>query len=125
MYDEYIDALIDLAQAATTLTVASGTLPPKEGVAVSASGGNVSRYLGGDSLLKLSFAVNAKCAKQADVLTALGDIHAALLPSAPVDREGWQMTGITIRSAPAYMGQDQSNMHIYTSAIEARIYIRR
>ena len=124
MYKPYIDALVGIAQTATGLPVAGGSLPPREGVAVAASGGSLTRFMDGGGALKLSLAVNAKCADQATALAELGAVHAALLDMPPYDTPAWEMMGVSVRSAPTYMGVDAGGMHIYTSSIEARIFQR-
>lgn len=123
-YTAYIDAILAVAQSATPLTVACGLLPPAGGVAAEAAGGNVKMFMDGSAYVRLAVSINVKAAKHdAGCLDALSAVHAALQGAIPSGAT-WNITGIAIKTPPSYMGQDMDRMHVYTSAIEARIYVR-
>lgn len=124
-YSAVISAVIGIADASTTMRVECGVLPPAAGVSVVSAGGTTKAHMDGGMFMRLPISINIKGeTHDAECLTALGAVHSALISAALPNNSGWQMTGISIKSPPMYLGPDTSGMHLYGSSIEARIFVK-
>lgn len=104
-------------------TVVVGALPPDGGLALVPGGGTANRFMDGDSLLKMSVAVNSKSREQADALSLLEQACADLPTEFCPYADAWLVSGASIRRPPTLLGQDSAGWWMYGCNVEIRVYI--
>ena len=119
-YDEVTEAVRERLETALGVPVFVGALPPNGGMALTVNSGTVQRDMAGNAFCRLRIGVNAKAAGQPDVVQAMGEAHAALIDMT-AETKDWQLTGISVTSAPAVATLDAAGNYITMSQTEVRV----
>ena len=122
-YSAVVEAIRARLQELAGFPVVVAPLPPSGGVAIAVSSGGVLRDMAGNVFARLSVRVNAKDSEQIDALNALSGAHDVLKDLAG-ETDGWQLTGVSIRTTPA-VNLDPSGNYVTVSTIEARVVFWR
>lgn len=122
MFDEILQAVIDMAEAAAGVPIVTGSMPPDEGIAMTGSSSPTTIFLDVGSDERMSIVVNGKSREQKAVIQRLEAIHSALtrrhdFPSG----NGWQIYAIESVSSPRLLGREQNSMWLYASSMLIRI----
>lgn len=117
MYDEMLMALLNLA-AGTGVSIFVGSMPPDNGVAMTAQGGvnEIALDNGGRGVLTVT--LNGKNANQQTVISTLNSIHARLtrrqdFPSGA----DWQIYSVKTISSPRLIGREANSQWLYGSSL--------
>lgn len=121
-YDVILGALQALLETELNRPCAIGALPPVEGLALNPVSGSVKRDMTGNALVELRLNLNSKYADQRDAICAIGEAHEACMFKRYAG-DGFQITGVSAREAPALVGQDGSGAYIYASTLQLRAFI--
>lgn len=122
-----IDAICDLIEDTTDISVVIGSLPSHEGVGVQIATGTIEApYLPRTNLHRDTYVINAKYKNQKTAIDNLNAIHEALTKRIgyPQDDE-WQIAMIATSTAPDYLGQEGNEYYLYGSSIVVKWYDRR
>lgn len=97
-----------------------GVLPTCDGLSLVVSGGTPTRFLDGSCLLKQQITVNAKAARQD---AAVGLLSAASrVVHGEFELDGCQITGISVKRAPAQVGMDTAGNYLFSTVFEVRAF---
>lgn len=121
-FDDILQAVIDMAEAAAGVPIVTGSMPPDEGIAMTGSSAPTSIFLDVGSDERMTVVVNGKSRDQKTVIRRLEAIHSGLtrrhdFPSG----SGWQIYAIESISSPRLLGREQNSMWLYASSMLVRI----
>lgn len=109
MYDEILQALIDMAEAAAGVPVVTGSNPPKNSIAMTGQAATASVMLDIGSNERMSVLCNGKNADQQAVIRQLDAIHAALTRRKDFPAgTGWQIYAIETVASPRLLGRESN-----------------
>jgi hypothetical protein len=77
MYNEVLQAVIDMAQDAAGVSIVTGSLPPDNGIAMTGNAGSFPVFLDMGSNESMNIVCNGKNVNQLAVIQQLDAIHAA------------------------------------------------
>lgn len=124
MYDEILQAVIDMAEQAAGVHIFLGSNPPRDGIAMTGNASSASIYLDIGSDERMTVLCNGKNGDQKTVIRQLDAIHAALtrrkdFPSG----NGWQIYAIETVASPRYLGRESNNRFqwLYGSSLLVKI----
>ena len=124
MYDEILQAVIDMAEQAAGVSVVLGSNPPTNGIAMTGSASPQSIMLDIGSNDRMTVLCNGKNGDQKTIIRQLDAIHAALtrrkdFPSG----EGWQIYAIETVASPRFLGRESNNRFqwLYGSSLLVKI----
>ena len=124
MYDEITQAIINMAMLTKPYAqIVLGSMPPDNGIALTAYGGPDSLMLDIGAEQRLNIVLNGKNSDQLTVVQALNAIHRELtfrkdFPSGL----GWQIYSIQTVASPRLLGREQNNQWLYGSSLVAYFY---
>lgn len=109
MYDEVLQAVIDMAESAAGVSIVTGSQPPDNSIAMTGSAASASIMLDIGSNERMSVVCNAKNANQQTAIQQLDAIHQSLtrrkdFPSAA----GWQIYAIETVASPRLLAREQN-----------------
>ena len=109
MYDEVLQAIINMAEAASGAKIVTGSMPPDNGIAMTGSGAPSSIMLDIGSNERMSVIVNGKNANQHAAIQQLDAIHYNLTrrKDYPTGAE-WQIYSIETIASPRLLGREQN-----------------
>lgn len=118
MYDEILQAIIDMAEAAAGVPIVIGSMPPDNGIAMIGSSGTTSVFLDIGSDERMNVTVNGKNTDQQTVIRQLDAIHRALCrrKDFPTGAE-WQIYAIETIASPRLLGREQNSQWLYGSSL--------
>ena len=124
MYDEILQAVIDMAEEAVGVPIVTGSNPPQNGLAMIGTSASTSIFLDIGSDERMSVLCNGKNGNQQTIIQQLDTIHANLtrrkdFPSG----DGWQIYSIETVASPRLIGRE-SNDHfqwLYGSSLLVKI----
>ena len=124
MFNEILQAVIDMAESAAGVPIVTGSMPPDNGVAMTGSSSPSTIFLDVGTNERMTVLVNGKHRDQETVINRLEAIHAALtrrrdFPSG----EGWQVYSIETMASPRLLGREQNSMWLYASSLLVKINI--
>lgn len=122
MYDEILQAVIKMAQAAAGVPVRTGSTPPENGIAMTGESGPGSIFLDIGTNERMSIICNGKNNNQETLIRQLDAIHASLtrrkdFPSG----DGWQIYAIETVASPRLIGREKNNQWLYGSSLLVKI----
>lgn len=109
MYDEILQAIIDMAEAAAGVSIVVGSMPPDNGIAMTASAAPTTIMLDIGSNERMSVICNGKNASQQTIIHQLDAIHKSLTrrkdyPTGTL----WQIYSIETVASPRLLGREQN-----------------
>lgn len=118
MYDEVLQAVIDMAEEAAGVHIRTGSLPPQNGIAMTGQAASASIFLDIGSNERMSLVCNSKNSDQRMVIEQLDAIHKALTrrkdyPSG----SGWQIYAIETVASPRLIAREQNSQWLYGSSL--------
>ena len=122
MYNEILQAVIDMAEAATGVSIVVGSMPPDNGIAMIGTSSPTTIFLDVGSDERFSVICNGKHTDQQAVIERLEAIHSALtrrrdFPSGT----GWQIYAIETVASPRLVGRENNSMWLYASSLLVKI----
>lgn len=126
MYDEILQAIIDMAEAAVGVPVLLGSLPPFNGIAMTGSSAESSIFLDIGSNERMSVICNAKNTEQQTAARQLDAIHRALTRRKDFPTgDGWQVYAIETVASPRLIGREQNPQAqwLYGSSLLVKINV--
>lgn len=126
MYNDVLNAVCVLAQAATTLPVIKGGLPQQESVSIAIASGSSVTEFGRHTVEQLVMAVNSESKSLATAQKALDAIHMHLTRcSAYPETAQYQIYSIETASAPGYLDRQANGQYLCGSSILVKVYNKR
>lgn len=125
MYNEVIQAVIDMAQAAAGAKVVLGSLPPDNGIAMTGNASSYPIFLDIGSNEQMNVVCNGKNTQQQAVINQLEAIHASLtrrkdFPST----DTWQIYAIETTASPRLIGREQNSQWLYGSSLLVKFNVK-
>lgn len=125
MYNEVLQAVIDMAQAAAGATVVLGSLPPDNGLAMTGNASSYPIFLDIGSNEQMNVVCNGKNTQQQAVINQLEAIHASLtrrkdFPST----DTWQIYAIETTASPRLIGREQNSQWLYGSSLLVKFNVK-
>ena len=109
MYDDILQAVIDMAESAAGVPILTGSMPPDNGIAMTGSAAPSAIMLDIGSNERMNVVVNGKNSDQETVIRQLDAIHRVLtrrkdFPSGA----DWQIYSIETVASPRLLGREQN-----------------
>ena len=125
MYDEVLQAVIDMAEAAAGIPIVTGSMPPEDGIAMTGNAGSYPVFLDMGSNESMNIVCNGKNTDQQAVIAQLDAIHAALtrrkdFPSG----SAWQIYAIETTASPRLIGREQNSEWLYGSSLAVKFNVK-
>lgn len=109
MYDEILQAVIDMAEAAAGAPIVTGSLPPDNGIAMTGQAAPQSIFLDIGSNERMNVVCNGKNGNQQTVIQQLDAIHKSLTRRKDFPTgAGWQIYAIETVASPRLIGREQN-----------------
>lgn len=125
MYNEILQAVIDMAEAATGVPVVTGSMPPDNGIAMTGQSGPNSIMLDIGTNERMSIVCNAKNRDQQTVIQQLDAIHRYLTKRKRFPQgDGWQVYAIETIASPRLLGREQNSQWLYGSSLLVKINMK-
>jgi hypothetical protein len=127
MYDEILQALIDMAEAASGVRVVTGSLPPDNGIAMTGTSASAPIFLDIGSNERMNVLVNGKNGDQKTVIQQLDAIHKSLTRRKDFPTgDGWQIYAIETLTSPRLLGREENvqAQWIYASSLLVKINVK-
>lgn len=125
MYDEVIQAILQMVKLYTTYTVVLGSNPTKESIAITGFGAPTTIYKDKDANVEMVLTVNGKSAKQEQLLKDLTEIHRKLfLRNDYPQGDNWHIYSIETVASPRLIAVEEADRSkwIYGSSIKVKFY---
>lgn len=123
MYDEVLQAVIDMAQSAAGVPVVLGSQPPEDGIAMTGTAAPQSIFLDIGSNERMNIVCNGKNGDQRTVIQQLEAIHKSLTRRKDFPTgDGWQIYSIETVASPRLIGRESNNRFqwLYGSSLLVR-----
>ena len=109
MYDEILQAVIDMAEDAVGVPIVTGSQPPDNGIAMIGSSMSATIFLDIGSDERMNLVVNGKNGSQKTVIDQLDAIHRSLTRRKDFPTgDGWQIYAIETVASPRLIGREQN-----------------
>ena len=107
MYDEILQAVIDMAENAAGVSIVTGSMPPDNGIAMTGQAAPQSIFLDIGSNERMSVVCNGKNGNQQTVIQQLDAIHKSLTRRKDFPTgDGWQIYAIETVASPRLIGKE-------------------
>ena len=125
MYNEVLQAVIQMASAASGVSVVTGSLPPDSGIAMTGYGGSSPIFLDIGSNEEMNIVCNGKSPNQQTVIEWLNTIHATLTRRKDFPcGKNWQIYAIETTASPRLIGREQNSQWIYGSSLRVKFNVK-
>lgn len=127
MYDEILQAVIDMAERAAGVSIVTGSNPPQDSIAMIGSGSPRSIFLNIGSNETMNVLVNGKNGDQKTVIRQLESIHTALTRRKDFPAgDGWQIYSIETVASPRLLGRESNNRFqwLYGSSLLVKFNVK-
>ena len=125
MYNEILQAIIDMAEAAAGVPIVTGSLPPDNGIAMTGQSAPQSIMLDIGSNERMAIVCNAKNTDQQTVIEQLGAIHHSLTRRKDFPTgDDWQVYAIETVASPRLLGREQNSEWLYGSSLLVKIHMK-
>jgi hypothetical protein len=127
MYDEVLQAVIDMAEAAACAPIVTGSLPPDNGIAMTGQAAPQSIFLDIGSNERMTVVCNGKNGNQQTVIQQLDAIHKSLTRRKDFPTgDGWQIYAIETVASPRLIGREQNPQAqwLYGSSLLIKINVK-
>lgn len=127
MYDEILQAVIDMAESAAGVSIVTGSNPPKNGVAMTGQAASSTIFLDIGSNERMSVLCNGKNANQKAIIDQLDAIHKSLTRRKDYPTgNGWQIFSIETVASPRLIGREENPeaQWLYGSSLLVKINVK-
>lgn len=125
MYDEILQAVIDMASAAAGVEVLTGSMPPFNGVAMTGAAAPETIFLDVGSNERMSIVCNAKNTNQEAAIRQLDAVHAALTRRRDFPEGAlWRIYSIETVASPRLIGREANSQWLYGSSLIVKINVK-
>lgn len=125
MYDEVLQAVIDMAEAAAGVAIVTGSMPPDNGIAMTGNSGSYPVFLDMGSNESMNIVCNGKNREQQAVIAQLDAIHAALTRRKDFPSNNtWQIYAIETQASPRLIGTEQNSQWLYGSSLLVKFNVK-
>lgn len=125
MYDEILQAVIDMAASVVDVPVRTGSMPPANGIAMTGQAASETIFLDIGSNERMSLVCNGKNSSQRIVIEQLDAIHKALTRRKDYPAgETWQIYSIETVASPRLLGREQNNQWLYGSSLLVKFNVK-
>lgn len=127
MYDEILQAVIDMAESAAGASIVTGSNPPKNGIAMTGQAASSTIFLDIGSNERMSVLCNGKNANQKTIIDQLDTIHKSLTRRKDYPTgNGWQIFSIETVASPRLIGREENPdaQWIYGSSLLVKINVK-
>lgn len=122
MYDEILQAVIDMAEQAAGVPIVTGSMPPDNGIAMTGQSAPQTIMLDIGSNERMSIVCNGKNTDQQTIIRQLDAIHHALTRRKDFPTgDGWQVYAIETVASPRLLGREQNSEWLYASSLLVKI----
>lgn len=122
MYDEILQAVIDMAEDIVKAPIFTGSMPPFNGLAMTGQSAPESIFLDIGSNERMSIVLNGKNSDQSAVIRQLDLIHHWLTKRKDYPRgDGWQIYSIETVASPRLIGREANSQWLYGSSLLVKI----
>lgn len=122
MYDEILQAIINMAEEAAGVSIVTGSMPPDNGIAMTGQAAPQTIMLDIGSNERMSIVCNGKNTDQQTVIDQLDAIHRSLTrrKDFPTGND-WQVYAIETVASPRLLGREQNSEWLYASSLLVKI----
>lgn len=122
MYDEILQAIINMAEEAAGVSIVTGSMPPDNGIAMTGQAAPQTIMLDIGSNERMSIVCNGKNRDQQTVIDQLDAIHRSLTrrKDFPIGND-WQVYAIETVASPRFLGREQNSEWLYASSLLVKI----
>lgn len=122
MYDEILQAIINMAEEAAGVSIVTGSMPPDNGIAMTGQAAPQTIMLDIGSNERMSIVCNGKNRDQQTVIGQLDAIHRSLTrrKDFPTGND-WQVYAIETVASPRLLGREQNSEWLYASSLLVKI----
>lgn len=125
MYDEVLQAVIDMAASVVDVPVRTGSMPPVNGIAMTGQAASETIFLDIGSNERMSLVCNGKNRDQQIIIEQLDTIHKALTRRRDYPAgENWQIYSIETVASPRLLGREQNNQWLYGSSLLVKFNVK-
>lgn len=127
MYDEILQAVIDMAENAAGVSIVTGSMPPDNGIAMTGQAAPQSIFLDIGSNEHMTVVCNGKNGNQQTVIQQLDAIHKSLTRRKDFPTgDGWQIYAIETVASPRLIGREQNPQAqwLYGSSLLIKINVK-
>ena len=127
MYDEILQAVIDMAESAAGVSIVTGSNPPKNGIAMTGQAASSTIFLDIGSNERMSVLCNGKNANQKTIIDQLDAIHKSLTRRKDYPTgNGWQIFSIETVASPRLIGREENPeaQWLYGSSLLVKINVK-
>lgn len=125
MYDEILQSVIDMADAAIGESIVIGSMPPDNGIAMIGTSRSDPIFLDIGSNEELDVICNGKNSDQEIVIQKLDAIHKDLTRRKRFPSNGeWQIYSIETIASPRLIGREANSQWIYGSSLLVKINVK-
>lgn len=127
MYDEILQAVIDMAENAAGVSIVTGSMPPDNGIAMTGQAAPQSIFLDIGSNERMTVVCNGKNGNQQTVIQQLDAIHKSLTRRKDFPTgDGWQIYAIETVASPRLIGREQNPQAqwLYGSSLLVKINVK-
>lgn len=125
MYDEVLQAVIDMACAASGVSVVTGSMPPDNGIAMTGGASSSPIFLDIGSNESMNVVCNGKNVDQQAVIGQLDAIHHSLTRRKDFPAgNSWQVYAIETVSSPRLLGREQNSQWLYGSSLTVKFNVK-
>lgn len=118
MYDEVLQAVINMAVLASGARVVTGSLPPENGIAMTGTSASASVMLDMGSLERMAVVCNAKNTDQETAIRQLDAVHRCLTRRKDFPQgETWRIYAIETVASPRLIAKEQNAQWLYGSSL--------
>lgn len=125
MYDEVLQAVINMAEMAVGVPIVTGSLPPDNGIAMTGGSSSSPIFLDIGSNETMNVVCNGKNVSQESVINQLDAIHKFLTRRKDYPTgNGWQIYAIETVSSPRLLGREQNSQWLYGSSLTIKFNVK-
>lgn len=125
MYDEVLQAVINMAEMAVGVPIVTGSLPPDNGIAMTGGSSSSPIFLDIGSNETMNVVCNGKNVSQESVINQLDAIHKFLTRRKDYPTgNGWQIYAIETISSPRLLGREQNSQWVYGSSLTVKFNVK-
>lgn len=125
MYNEILQAIIDMAEAAAGVPIVTGSLPPENGIAMTGQSAPQSIMLDIGTNERMAIVCNGKNTDQQTVIEQLDAIHHNLTRRKDFPTgDDWQVYAIETVASPRLLGREQNSEWLYGSSLLVKIHMK-
>lgn len=125
MYNEVLQTVIDMAQAAAGFPVVLGSMPPDDGIAMTGNAASFPIFLDIGSNEEMNVVCNGKSTEQTTVIQRLEAIHRALTRRKDFPHtDTWQIYAIETTASPRLIGREQNSQWLYGSSLLIKFNVK-